>query len=58
MNEHTFAVSGVRCGVQGQHACGVPEATSVLDFMRPNSMEHSIPSYTVPTFRAICKSSG
>lgn len=45
MNEHTFVVSGVRCGVQGQHACGVPEAIGVLDFMRPNSIDHLIHSF-------------
>lgn len=57
MNEHTFAVSGVRHGVQGQHACVVPEGTRVLDFMRPNSMDRLIPFF-VNFWGYISESSG
>lgn len=52
MNEHTFAVSGVPCEVWGQQVCGMPEATHVLDFMSPISMDHLI--FSPPsTFRDI-----
>lgn len=40
MNEHTFAVSGMRCGLWGQKVWGMLEATYVLDFI---SMDHLIP---------------
>lgn len=42
MNEHTCAVSGVRCGMWGQQVCGMPEATYVLDLMGSISMDHLI----------------